>query len=448
MEQVVNSNESLKQQISNVWKLSIPAILTQISSIVMQYIDSAMVGNLGEEASAAIGLVSTSNWLLGGLVSAVSVGFSVQVAHAFGRKNPKEGRDVLRHGLVASIIISLLLAIIGLLICQDLPVWLKGDESIRKDASLYFLVFVVTLPFMQLNSLSASVLQCSGNMVIPSVLNTVMCLLDVVFNAVFIPQYGVLGAGIGTGLATVVVAIIIFALCCLDKKDLNILQKDNCKFNKAILKKAFKIGMPVGLEQAAMCAAMVLTTMIVAPLGNVSIAAHSFAITAESLCYMPGYGIAAAATTLVGQQIGAKNYKMAKKYANISIILGTIMMSIMAILMFFLCPLVFKFLTPVEEVRALATKILKFGVIAEPLYAVSIVASGALRGAEDTLVPSIINLLSIWVVRIILAFILVGSLGLFGVWIAMTAELATRGIALLIRQLTSKYYFKNAKVIV
>lgn len=124
------------------------------------------------------------------------------------------------------------------------------------------------------------------------------------------------------------------------------------------------------------------------------------------------------------------------------------MMSIMAILMFFLCPLVFKFLTPVEEVRALATKILKFGVIAEPLYAVSIVASGALRGAEDTLVPSIINLLSIWVVRIILAFILVGSLGLFGVWIAMTAELATRGIALLIRQLTSKYYFKNAKVIV
>lgn len=448
MEQVVNSKESLKQQISNVWKLSIPAILTQISSIVMQYIDSSMVGNLGEEASAAIGLVSTSTWLLGGLVSAVSVGFSVQVAHAFGRKNPKEGRDVLRHGLVASIIISLLLMIIGLLICQDLPVWLKGDESIRKDASLYFLVFVVTLPFMQLNSLSASVLQCSGNMVIPSVLNTVMCLLDVIFNAVFIPQYGVLGAGIGTGLATVVVAIIMFALCCLDKKDLNILQKDSCKFNKAILKKAFKIGMPVGLEQAAMCAAMVLTTMIVAPLGNVSIAAHSFAITAESLCYMPGYGIAAAATTLVGQQIGAKNYKMAKKYANISIILGTIMMSIMAILMFFLCPLIFKFLTPVEEVRALATKILKFGVIAEPLYAVSIVASGALRGAEDTLVPSIINLLSIWGVRIILAFILVGSLGLFGVWIAMTVELSIRGIALLIRQLTSKYYFKNAKVIV
>ncbi len=443
MEQVVILKENLKQLISNVWKLSIPAILTQISSIVMQYIDSAMVGNLGEEASAAIGLVSTSTWLLGGLISAVSVGFSVQVAHAFGRKNPKEGRTILRHGLASAIIISLILMLIGLLIFKDLPVWLKGDESIRRDASLYFLVFVITMPFMQLNSLSASVLQCSGNMVVPSVLNTVMCFLDVVLNAVFIPQYGVLGAGIGTGLAMVVVSIIMFAFCCLDKKDLNILQKDNSHFDRNILKKALKIGTPVALEQVAMCSAMVVSTMIVAPLGNVSIAAHSFAITAESLCYMPGYGIAAAATTLVGQQIGAKNYKLAKKYGNISLTLGTGLMTLMAILMFILCPLVFRFLTPVMEARSLSTTILRIGLIAEPLYAVSIVASGALRGAEDTLVPSIMNLVSIWVVRIGLSILLVGKLGLIGVWIAMAVELSVRGILLLIRQLTSKYYLKR-----
>ncbi len=443
MEQIVKPKESLKQQISNVWKLSIPAILTQISSIVMQYIDSAMVGNLGEEASASIGLVSTSTWLLGGLISAVSVGFSVQVAHAFGRKNPKEGRTILKHGLVFSIIISLILTLIGVLIFKDLPIWLKGDESIRGDASLYFLVFVITMPFMQLNSLSASVLQCSGNMVVPSILNTVMCFLDVVLNAVFIPQYGVLGAGIGTGLAMVVVSVIMFAFCCLDKKDLNILQKDNASFDKNILKKALKIGTPVALEQVAMCSAMVVSTMIVAPLGNVSIAAHSFAITAESLCYMPGYGIAAAATTLVGQKIGAKNYKLAKKYGNISLVLGTGLMTLMAILMFILCPIVFRFLTPVIEVRSLATTILRIGLIAEPLYAVSIVTSGALRGAEDTLVPSIMNLVSIWVVRIGLSILLVGKMGLIGVWIAMAVELSVRGILLLIRQLTSKYYVKR-----
>ena len=229
----------------------------------------------------------------------------------------------------------------------------------------------------------------------------------------------------------------------LDKKDLNILQKDNCSFDKTILKKALKIGTPVALEQVAMCSAMVVSTMIVAPLGNVSIAAHSFAITAESLCYMPGYGMAAAATTLVGQQLGAKNYKLAKKYGNISLVLGTSLMTLMAILMFILCPIVFRFLTPVLEVRSLAITILRIGLIAEPLYAVSIVTSGALRGAEDTLVPSIMNLVSIWVVRIGLSILLVGKMGLVGVWIAMAVELSVRGILLLIRQLTSKYYEKR-----
>ena len=263
----------------------------------------------------------------------------------------------------------------------------------------------------------------------------------------YIPLYGVLGAGIGTGLAMVITSIVMFAFCCFGKKDLNILQKDNGQYDQKIIKKALKIGTPVALEQVAMCSAMVVSTMIVAPLGNVSIAAHSFAITAESLCYMPGYGISAAATTLVGQQIGAKNYKLAKKYGNISLALGTGLMTLMAILMFCLCPVVFNFLTPVIEVRSLATNILRIGLIAEPLYAVSIVASGALRGAEDTLVPSIMNLLSIWIVRIGLSIILVGSLGLVGVWIAMAVELSVRGILLLIRQQTSKYYLKKEKSI-
>jgi Na+-driven multidrug efflux pump len=115
----------------------------------------------------------------------------------------------------------------------------------------------------------------------------------------------------------------------------------------------------------------------------------------------------------------------------------------MAILMFILCPIVFRFLTPVLEVRSLAITILRIGLIAEPLYAVSIVISGALRGAEDTLVPSIMNLVSIWVVRIGLSILLVGKMGLVGVWIAMAVELSVRGILLLIRQLTSKYYVKR-----
>ena len=188
---------------------------------------------------------------------------------------------------------------------------------------------------------------------------------------------------------------------------------------------------------------MIVSTGIIAPLGNTAVAANSFAVTVESICYMPGFGVQSAATTLVGQEMGAGNYKKAKQYGNISIWLGSLIMTVMAALLFIICPYVFKLLTPVEEVMILATTVLRIGCFAEPLYGVSIVASGALRGAEDTFVPSILNLISIWVVRITLSIILVIPLGLVGVWLANTIELCARGILLLIRQVTSKYYFRK-----
>ncbi|MBE6130674.1 MAG: MATE family efflux transporter [Erysipelotrichaceae bacterium] len=437
-----------KQQINNVIKLSIPAILTQLATIAMQYIDSAMVGRLGENASAAIGLVSTTTWLFSGILSALAVGFSVQIAHHFGAKEFKEGRIVLRHGLVFSFIISFILLVIGCSIAYPLPILLRADPSIWNDATLYFVVFTLSLPFMMLNNICASSLQCSGNMVVPSILNAVMCLLDVIFNIIFIPLYGVLGASIGTALSVIVTSLIMFIICCFIDKKLRITVSDNTKYNKIIIHKAIKICIPIALEQVARSGAMIVSTGIIAPLGNTAIAANSFAVTVESICYMPGFGVQSAATTLVGQEMGAGNYKKAKQYGNISIWLGSLIMTVMAIMIFVLCPYIFKLLTPVEEVQALAVTVLRIGCFAEPLYGVSIVSSGALRGAEDTLVPSILNLLSIWVVRITLAIILVVPLGLVGVWLANTIELCVRGILLLIRQVTSKYYFrKEVKII-
>ena len=433
-------NGKFKMQIGNVLKLSIPAILTQIATIVMQYIDSAMVGRLGENAIAAIGLVSTSTWLFGGIVSSIAIGFSVQIAHACGAKNYTDARIVLRHGLIFSSILAFMLLIIGVSLSFPLPVILKADESIRTDASLYFLIFSLSLPFMQLNMLSSSSLQCSGNMVIPSVLNAVMCLLDVVFNLIFIPKLGVLGASIGTGLSVVVTSLVMFYFCGIKNKNLNIRIKDDTKYNKLIIKKAIKISSPVAVEQATRSLAMIVSTGIVAPLGNTAIAANSIAVTAESLCYMPGFGIAEAATTLVGQEVGKKDYKNAFRYGNLSTMLGCFVMTLMAVIMFFAAPYIFNLLTNAENVSTLATTVLRIGLFAEPLYGVSIVASGALRGVEDTFVPSILNLLSIWVVRITLSFILVIPFGLLGVWMANTIELCVRGIVLLIRQLTSKYY--------
>ena len=438
--------KTLAPQLRLVWQLSLPAILTQITTIAMQYIDSAMVGALGADASAAIGLVASSTWLFGGVTTAVSAGFSVQVAHRIGAGEDTEARTVVRHGLAAALTLAALLALLGLGICRQLPCWLGGGAEICADASAYFLTFSLMLPFSQLNSLTAGFLQCAGDMVTPSVLNAVMCGLDVVCNALLIPHFGVLGAGVGTALACALVSLAMAWCCCVRNAQLRLRRGEAHAFRPEILKKAFRIGAPVAVQEIAMNGAMVASTMILAPLGAAAIAANSFAVTAESLCYMPGYGVGSAATTLVGRSVGAGDAAQARRYGNICTALGGALMGCTGLLMMIFCTFVFRLLTPVAEVRTLAAQALRIGLLAEPLFGVSIAAAGALRGAGDTLVPSLLNLGSIWIVRLGLSLLLVGKLGLRGMWIAMAIELCVRGTLMLWRQKTSKFYETQSKL--
>lgn len=195
----------------------------------------------------------------------------------------------------------------------------------------------------------------------------------------------------------------------------------------------------MAFEHGILSGAQIISTKIVSPLGTVSVAANSLAVTAESLCYMPGYGIASAATTLVGQSIGARRREQARGFARLSVLLGVVMMTAAGFLMFFFAPEMFSILTSDEAVRTLGIQVLRIEVFAEPLYACSIVAAGALRGAGDTLVPSVMNLLSMWGIRISMAAFLAPRIGLKGVWIAMCVELCIRGILFLIRLFREKW---------
>ena len=173
---------TLRERLQLTVRLSIPAIIAQLSSIFMQYIDASMVGHLGAEASASIGLVSTTTWLFWGLCAAVTSGFSVQVAHRIGAGDLAGARAVVRQSMTATLLFSLLLAAVGAAISGSLPVWLGGDPSIRRDASLYFCIFSLFLTALQMNFLAGGMLRCSGNMHIPSIMGVAMCVLDVVFN--------------------------------------------------------------------------------------------------------------------------------------------------------------------------------------------------------------------------------------------------------------------------
>lgn len=442
---------TLGQQIHLTVMLSVPAVVAQLSSIVMQYIDAAMVGSLGAEEAAAIGLVSTTTWLFWGLCIASSTGFSVQVAHRIGAGDMQGARNVLRQAVTSTTLFSFALAAIGIAISGVLPEWLGGDVSIHHDASLYFLIFSLFLPALQLNFLAGGMLRCSGNMRIPSLLGVVMCVLDVIFNFflifptrhavvagidIFIPGagLGVEGAALGTVAAETVVATIQMWYLCTHSSELKLTkEKGSFRPQVNILKKALRIGLPMGLEHVVICGAQIMTTVIVAPLGVFAIAANSFAITAESLCYMPGYGISDAATTLVGQSVGAKRRRLTRSFAFITVFMGMIIMGLMGLLMYIFAPQIIGLMTPVEEIRSLGIMALRIEAFAEPMFAASIVAYGVFVGAANTLVPCLMNFFSIWAIRLSLAALLAPTMGLKGVWIAMCIELCFRGIIFLIR---------------
>ena len=445
---------TLRQRLGLTARLSWPAIMAQLSSILMQYIDAAMVGRLGAVDSAAVGLVSTSLWLFWGVCSAATVGFSVQVAHAMGAAEYGRGRDIMRQGILASFLFGTLIAVIGISISRFLPHWLGGQDEICRPASQYFLVFVSALPLLSLNYIGCGVLRAAGNMKVPGGLNVMMCVLDVAFNFLLIfptrqltlagvsftmpgAGLGVLGAALGTVAAEVVTAASVMWYLLTRQEHLALTRVKGklgrFRFSRTVSLKAVKVAAPLTLEHAVICGAQIMITVIVAPLGAVAIAANAFAVTAEALCYMPGYGIGDAATTLVGQSYGAGRRDLARQFGYITTLSGMVIMSVMGILLWQFAPSVMSLMSPVRGIIDLGAEVLRIEAWAEPMFAASIVAYGVMVGVGDTIVPACMNFGSIWLVRVPLAALLAPSMGLQGIWTAMCIELCFRGAIFLWR---------------
>ena len=415
--------------------LAVPAILAQLSSVLMQYIDSAMVGRLGANPAASVGLVSTCTWLFNGFAMAVTTGFSVQLAHACGAKDFVRAKGLFRQGVFSVAAFSVLLACAGIILSGPLPAWLGGAEQIRTDASAYFRIYAAFLPIGMAGWAASAMLQASGNMKVPSIIYVGMCALDVVFNYIFIYllDMGVVGAAWGTGVAETLASL--FGIWYASNRSAELRQtgvRAPVVPSGDTLRKAFGITGPLWLQNIVMRGAYVASTLIVAPLGPVSIAANSFAITAESFCYMPGYGLEEASTTLVGQSLGAGRRDLARSFARTTIGMAMLMMSLLAVAMYAFAPQMMAILSSDGEVVSLGARVLRIEAFAEALYAASIVGFGVCAGAGQTLVPTVLNFGTMWLVRIGLALILTPRYGLTGYWISMCVELSLRGILFLI----------------
>lgn len=446
-----------RQKLNLIVQLSVPSILAQLTNTMMVYIDASMVGSLGAKASASIGIVQSTTWLFGGLTSAAAMGFSVQAAHFIGANDFVKARQVFRQGLMATALVTIILTAVCLCIAGPLPLWLGGGADIAPDASRYFAIYCMSLPVFQIGILSSSMLKSSGNMRIPSALSVLMCVLDIVFNyflifssrhisvlghSIYMPGMGmgVAGAALGTALAYIVTGVMLIWFATLKSPELS-LNKEKWIFAPQwnYLRNAAKISMPMGAQYMMMSGAQIVSTMIVAPLGNFAIAANTFAIAAESLCYMPGYGIGEAATTLVGQSIGAGQPRLARSFAYRTVFIGMMVMAAISVVMYIAAPQMIGIMTPVDEIRELGVGALRIEAFAEPMFAASIVAYSVCLGAGDTLVPACMNLASMWLVRLTLAAYLAPIYGLRGVWMAMAIELTLRGAIFLWRLFSGRW---------
>ena len=423
-----------REEISAVLALSWPAIVQQLMLTLVQYIDTVMVGSLGPNATASVGVVSSSVWLFNGLLGAAAIGFAVQVAQHIGAGETEQARGVVRESLLFNVLFGLFMGALAVGLSFPLPGLLGAEKAIQSDASWYFRIVGCSMPFLMAINLLSSLLRCMGDTRTPMLYNITLNILNTIFNFVLIyPSRE---------------AHLLFLRRFFRRGfPLQIHLRDKFRFTKSCLSAMVRIAIPQAMAHTASCGAQIAVTVIVAGLGTQAVAANSLAVTAEALCYQPGYGVSTAATTLVGQAIGAGRRDMAVRFARVSTWLGMAIMTGTGLLMFLFAEPLIGMFTPDVDVMRLGASVLRIEAFAEPLFAASIVASGAFSGAGDTKWSFAANLLSMWGVRLPIALLLIGSLGLTGMWIAMCCELSLKGLVFLWR-LRSNRWLDSGTVVV
>ena len=445
---------SQKSHWKNLFVLAGPAIAEQFLITLITYVDTAMVGSLGAGAIAAIAIISSFAWLMNGIVSAIGVGYSVQVALYFGTKNYEQARMVIRQAVLAVVVVGLVIMSAGLVISGQLPIWLGAGNDILADAQAYLRIYLLAIPFQCAVTIFSVIFRCVGDSKTPVLLIIVSNILNIVLNFLLIfptrwvggivlpgAGWGVVGAGIATAISIGVSGIILVVILYRRKSEYQIHLSESYKPDKFIILKAVNLGMPVALERITVSSGQIFMTRMVAGLGTLALASNHVATTAENLGYLPAGGISFAATALVGQSLNAGSKEEARAYGQLSGWVGFGLSMIMGVLLFALSQPRAVMFSSDQEVVELAAQMLRIVALAQPLFGVSIVLSGVFRGAGDTRYPFYMGLVCMIGIRCAFTpfFIFALGWGLEAIWVAMLIDLCVRGVLCIWRLASGKW---------
>lgn len=424
-----------KTIISLAW----PTMLEQLMQTAVQYIDLIMVGTLGTVATAAVGATTTVNWLVNSSISALGVGFLSYIAKAIGAGEKEKAKKASAQAVFVTLLVGIFFTIVTLSLSNLVPVWMQVEGEVQSLAAQYFFILYMPMLFRASTTVFGTVLRAAGDTKTPMRIGLVVNLINVIFNfiliyptreieifsqktTVFGMGMGVIGAAIASAISFVVGGILITVA--LFKHPLVSPKKQRFLPDKEILLPCLKVALPNMLQRFGTSLGYVFFAAMINSLGEISTAAHTVANTVESAFYIPGYGMQAAAATLAGNAVGAKDKDKLKNLSKLLMIIETSLMILSGTLLFIFAPDMIKLFSDDQNVIALGATVLRMVAVSEPFFGISIIMEGMLQGMGKTLQPFVYNIIGMWGIRIVGTFICtqILSFGLESAWACMIAH--------------------------
>lgn len=419
--------------------LSIPTILEEVLSTLLQYVDTAMVGSLGENATAAISVTTTITWVVNSIPHGAAVALLALIARNVGADKKENITKYSKQAVFFILVCTFMVGVPSLMLGKYIPEWMGAAPDICESASRYFMIISLPMLFRVTSSVLGSVIRATKDTKTPMYINLLSNLLNIGLNMVFIfgLDWNVTGAAISSAISYTVGGILMFAAYRRNRLLYWKWEKLRDIFDWEATKEVVCIGMPVMGNSLTSCFGYVIFARLVSGMGTRVFAAHSLAVTAETLFYIPGYGLRTATSTLVGIALGEQDEKKLDHVCKVSIYLTVAMMFLSGMVLYFIAVPLMKLFTPVEEVALLGADMLKLVAFSEPFFGLMIVLEGIFNGLGKNQYAFVIETASMWGVRILFSYlcVVVWKLDLQAVWYCMIMDNVCKAVLLWIAKL-------------
>lgn len=432
-------NTENRVMFTTILALAWPTMIEQLMQTAVQYIDTAMVGSLGTQATAAVGATTTVNWLINSTISALSVGFLSFIARACGANDRAAARKAVAQAVLVTLVTGIVFTVVTVSLSGVIPVWMQVDESIQQMASAYFLILYLPMLPRTASIIFGTVLRAAGDTKTPMKIGVITNVINIILNTLLIYEtrevsvlgasFGMPGAGLGVVGAAAASAVAftvggIYITVVLWRHPMVSPRGEKLRPEMNILRPCMKVALPNMLQRFGTSLGYVAFAAMINSLGEVATAAHTIANTVESAFYIPGYGMQTAAATLAGNAYGAHDRKKMEDLAAMFIPIEIGLMVCSGGLLFASAPALVSIFSKSAQVIALGVTVLRMVAVSEPFYGFSIIVEGFMMGVGRTKAPFIYNIIGMWCVRIVGTFICTQMLdmGLVSAWACMIAH--------------------------